>query len=108
MSNERVQTEEEILTIGDFQNEFLSLRVGEEIPILRVAKIRKVVNRLKDDNLSSVDYKYLIESKEKKILKVNSWAFWKKISSVIREAGKIEVDLELKHPAFEDYRVRVI
>ena len=108
MNDERVTTEEEVLTIDDFKNDFLNLRVGEEIPRLQISRIRKVVNRTKNDNLSSVDYKYIIETQDKKLLKVNAWVLWRKIAAVLREAGKVEVDLEIKHPAVEEYHVRVI
>jgi len=106
--NDRVLTEEKILTIEDFQNEFLNLRVGEEIPRLQIQKIRKIINKQKQDNLAGVDYKYLIETKDKKILRVGSWVLWKKIAAALKEAGKVEVDLELKHPAIEEYEVRVL
>ncbi|NQV14350.1 hypothetical protein HQ531_02745 [bacterium] len=72
MNVERVITQEETLTLEDLQDEFLSLRIGEEIPRLQILQIRKVINRIKTDNLSGVDYKYLIETKDKKILTVNS------------------------------------
>ena len=108
MTDERIITEEEVLTIEDFQDEFLNLRVGEEIPRLQISRIRKVVNKTKNDNLSGVDYKYIIDTRDKKLLKVNAWVLWRKIVAVLREAGKIEVDLELKHLAVEEYEVRVI
>ena len=92
MNDERVTSEEEILTAEDFQNEFLSLRVGEEIPRLQISRIRKVVNNTKNDNLSSVDYKYISETEDKKLLKVNHWVLWRKIAAGLREAGKVEVD----------------
>jgi hypothetical protein len=108
MNNERVFTEEKNLTIEDLQDEFLSLRVSEEIPRLQISRIRKIINSQKQDNLAGVDYKYLIETKDKKLLRVNSWALWKKIAAGLKQAGKIEVDLEIKHPAIEQYEVRVI
>jgi tRNA A37 threonylcarbamoyladenosine dehydratase len=106
--NNRIITQEKILAIEDLQNEFLNLRVGEEIPRMQIKRIRKIINKQKQDNLAGVDYKYLIETKDNKLLKVNSWALWKKIAAALKEAGKIEVDLELKHPAVEQYEVRVI
>ena len=108
MSEEAVTAHEEILTAEDLQDEFLSLRVGEEIPRLQISRIRKVINKTKNDNLSSVDYKYIIETEDKKLLKVNTWVLWRKIAAVLREAGKVEVDLEIKHPAVEEYHVRLI
>ena len=108
MTDERVLTEEELVTIQGLQDEFLNLRVGEEIPRLQILRIRRITNKTKEDNLPRVDYKYIIETKDKKVLRVGSWALWKKIAAALREAGKIEVDLELKHPAVEEYSVRVI
>ena len=105
---ERVLTKSQIIGVEDLQNEFLSLRVGEEIPRLRISQIRKVINETKQDNLAGVDYKYIIETKNKKILKVNSWILWRSIAAALREAGSIDVDLELKHTGFEEYSVKVI
>ncbi len=50
-------TEEEIIRIEDLQTEFLSLKVGEEIPELQIKRIRKIINPSKQDNLPGVDYK---------------------------------------------------
>lgn len=108
MPKERTLTKCEEVGLEDLQSDFLSLRVGEEIPRLEIASIRKLTNKTKQDNLSGVDYKYIIESKDKKVLRVNSWLLWKKIAAVLKEAGQIRVVLELKHPAIEDYRVRVL
>ena len=107
MNSEKVITKEEVLTI-DHLDEFLSLRVGERISKLQILKIRKVVNSTKQDNLSNVDYKYLIETKDKKILMVNSWVLWKKIADVLKQAGRIDVDLELVHSGVGLYQIRVI
>lgn len=107
MNSERVFTEEEIVTI-DHLDEFLSLRVGEKIPKLQVLQIRKIVNSTKQDNLPNVDYKYLIETRDKKILMVNSWVLWKKIADVLRQSGRIDVDLELVHSGVGQYQIRAI
>ena len=98
----------EILQIDDLRSQFLSLRVGESIPRLEIRQIRKLTNSSRPDNLSSVDYKYIIETSDKKILTVNTWSLWRKISAVLQEAGKIQVTLELKHPGADDYRVRLL
>lgn len=105
---DRVLTKSEIIGVEDLQSEFLSLRIGEEIPRLRISQVRKVINETKQDNLAGVDYKYIIETKDKKILTVNSWILWKSIAAVLREAGSIDVDLELKHTGFEEYSIRVV
>ena len=98
----------ETISMDDLQTDFLSLRVGEEIPQLQISEIRKVINSTKQDNLSGVDYKFIIETKNKKILTVNSWILWKKIAAALQQAGRIQADLEVKHTGFEDYSVRVI
>lgn len=108
MDEEFIQSKSEIVNLDDLQSDFLTLRIGEEIPRLNIKQIRKVINKTKQDNLSGVDYKYLIETKNNKILKVNSWVLWNKIASVLKEAGSTEVDLEIKHSGMEDYSVRVI
>ena len=108
MNDERVITKSEIIGLEDLQTEFLNLRVGEEIPCLEIKEIRKVINKTKQDNLPGVDYKYIIETKDNKILKVNSWILWKSISAAIREAGTMKVCLELKHLGFEEYSIRAI
>jgi len=108
MSEDRVLSKSEVVGIEDLQTEFLSLRVGEEIPRLEIKEIRKITNKTKQDNLPGVDYKYIIETKDRKVLKVTSWILWKKIAAALREAGKTEADLELKHTGIEEYSVRVI
>ena len=108
MSDDRVLTQSEILGLDDLQSEFLTLRVGEDIPRLQIKQIRKVSNKNTEYNLPGVDYKYLIETRDKKVLMVTSWIVWKKIAAVLREAGKIEVDLELRHTGIEEYSIRVI
>ncbi|MBN4081219.1 hypothetical protein JYT44_02520 [Caldithrix abyssi] len=101
-------TEEEIIRIEDLQTEFLSLKVGEEIPELQIKRIRKIINPTKQDNLPGVDYKYIIETEDNKILKVGTWILWKKIKAALRNAGKIEAVLHLDHPAVEEYVVSVV
>jgi hypothetical protein len=101
-------TEIHELTLDDLQSSFLSLRVGEEIPRLEIKCIRKIINKTKSDNLAGVDYKYIIESRQGKILTVNSWLLWKRIAAALQQAGRIEATLELKHPAVETYSVRVV
>lgn len=101
-------TQEQILDFDDLQTDFLSLRVGEEIPRLRIKRIRRVINANKPDNLAGVDFKYIIETKDNKVLKVNTWILWKKINAALREAGKVDADLEINHPRAEEYIVNVI
>lgn len=108
MSNDRVFSKSENVGLEDLQSEFVNLRIGEEIPRLQISRIRRVINETKQDNLPGVDYKYIIETKDKKVLKVNSWILWKKIAAVLREAGKIDVDLELRHTGMEEYSVRIV
>lgn len=107
MPNDNPRKSEE-LAFDDLRHEFLSLRVGEEIPRLEIARIRKVTNPDRTDNLSGVDFKYIIEDTDGKLLTVNSWMLWRKISAAVREAGRIKIVLELKHPAVEEYSVRLI
>lgn len=94
--------------INDIQQEFLSLRVGEEIPRLEILEIRKVVNKNAQNNLSGVDYSYLIETADNKLLRVSSWALWRQIAIVLKKAGKVQATLELKHPQIGEYLVRAI
>ena len=105
---ERAITKEEVLSFEELQTDFLSLRVGEKIPRLEIKRIRKVVNASKQDNLSGVDFKYIIETMDNKVLTVNTWILWKKITRALREAGKIEAVLELSHIGHEEYFVRVV
>ena len=102
------RTDSEIVKVEDFQSMFLSLRIGEKIPRLQIKEIRKITNPSKQDNLSRVNYKYIIESTEGKLLTVNSWVLWKAISAAIREAGTIQATLELVHLERESYTVKVI
>ena len=108
MDEDRVFTKSEPVDIDDLQTEFLNLRIGEEIPRLEIKEIRKLINKTKQDNLSGVDYKYIIETKDRKILKVNSWVLWRDIKATLQEAGRIDAVLELKHNGIEDYSVKVI
>ena len=108
MTEFETQPRIETLGIDDLQTEFLSLKVGEVIPRLQIKEIRKVINSTKDNNLSGVDFKYIIESADHRVLLVNSWALWKKIAAAIQEAGNMNVTLELKHLAVAEYSVRVI
>jgi hypothetical protein len=105
---DRINTESEIIDVEDLETDFLNLRIGEEIPRLKIKQIRKVINRTKQDNLTGVDYKFIIETRDKKLLMVNSWVLWKKISSVLRKAGRIDVDLELRHSGLEDYSIKLL
>ncbi|MCH7535697.1 MAG: cation:proton antiporter [Bacteroidetes bacterium] len=84
---------------------FLLFIVGLELDI---KKIKKITNETKQDNLPGVDYKYLIETREGKLLKVNSWILWKSISAKLREAGRINATLYLRHNDVEDYTINVI
>ena len=108
MDEDRAFTKSEPVDIEDLQTEFLNLRIGEEIPRLEIKEIRKIINKSKQDNLSGVDYKYIIETKDRKILKVNSWILWRKIRAALQKAGRIDADLELKHIGVEEYSIRVI
>ncbi len=105
MTDEPITKSEDVEVDNLFQ-EYHTLRVGEEIPRLEISRIRKITNRDRDDNLAGVDFKYIIETKEGKYLRVNTWSLWKKIAAVIREAGTIHITLELKHPAIDNYSVR--
>mgnify|MGYP001500497855 CR=1 FL=1 len=105
---DRINTESEIIDIEDLETDFMTLRIGEEIPRLKIKQIRKMINKSKQDNLPGVDYKFIIETRDKKLLMVNSWVLWKKISAVLRKAGKIDVDLELRHSGLEDYTIKVL
>lgn len=106
MAEFRKPSRSEKVLIDDLATEFLSLRVGEIIPRLKIKEIRKVINKGSQNNLSGVDYRYIIESTDGKLLTVNSWILWKQIARVLREANQIQVTLELRHPAVEHYSVK--
>lgn len=108
MVETREATKSEVIDMDDLHTDFLSLRVGEEIPRLQIAQIRKVTGSTAQNNLSGVDYKFVIETKDKKVLTVNSWVLWKKIAAALREAGTIQTDLNIKHTGFEEYSVTAI
>ena len=98
----------ESLKVNDLTHGFLSLKIGEIIARLQIREIRKITNPSKEDNLSSVNYKYIIESTDGKLLMVNSWSLWKKISSALREASSIQVALRLEHSGINDYSAELI
>ena len=101
-------THTEDIGFDDLANEFLTLRIGEEIPRLEIRRIRKITNPSREDNLPGVGYKYIIESANDRLLMVNTWSLWKKIAATLREAGTINATLELKHLGVDDYQVRRI
>jgi len=98
----------ETLDISDLRGDFLSLKVGEDIPRVKISSVRKVTNTNALDNLPGVGYKFLIHTEDNKVLKVNSWTLWKQLAAVFRQAGSFEVELELKHPAFQEYSVKLL
>lgn len=108
MNKYEVHPRSEKLGIDDLQTDFLSLRVGEEIPQMQIKEIRKVINSNRDDNLSGVDYKFIIETTDSKVLRITSWILWKKIAAAIQEAGSLSITLMIKHPAVGEYSVEVI
>jgi len=108
MSTDNITPKSEPIFIEDLNTNFISLRVGEEIPRLEIKEIRKSTNPQKKDNLPGVDYKYIIESIDNKILTVNSWVLWRAIRIALQNAGNINSILELKHNGIEDYSVRVL
>jgi hypothetical protein len=98
----------ETIGIEDLNSGFLSLRIGEEIPKLEIKSIRKLTNSGRADSLPGTDYKYLIETRDGKVLTVNSWVLWKKLAGVLKEAGTIEATLQLKHLGREDYSITLL
>ena len=108
MLDETRLSKSEIIEFEDLQSDWFSLRIGETIPRLEIAKIKKVTGNATLDNLPGTDYKYIIEATDGKALVVNSWSLWRKIRASLRSAGRIRVALELKHDGVEDYTVRVI
>lgn len=108
MIDEALLTNSETIGMGDLVSDFLTLRIGEEISRLDIKRIKKITNETKQDNLPGVDYKYLIETREGKLLKVNSWILWKSISAKLREVGRINATLYLRHNDVEDYTINVI
>ncbi len=108
MTSDYPLTNSETMAIEDLNSDFLNLRIGEEISKLEIGRIKKITNRTKPDNLPGVDYKYLIETRDGKLLKVNSWILWKTIAKALREAGRIDATLYLRHNDVEDYTIKVI
>ena len=108
MDNATRISQSETIGIDQLLDEFLNLRVGEQISHLKIHRIRKITNPDKSDNLAGVDYKYLIESTDNKLLLVNTWSLWKKIAAALRQAGTIQAMLELKHLGIDDYQVRIL
>ena len=96
------------LSIDDLNSNFLSLRIGEKIPRLQIREIRKITNPNREDNLSSVNYRYIIESVDSKLLTVNTWSLWRKISAALKEAGKVQATLELEHIDVDNYSVKLL
>jgi len=108
MTENDIAAHSEIIGLKDLETHFLSLRVGESIPRLRIKAIKRITNPKADDNFTGADHKYLILTKDNKALRVNIWVLWHKITRALRQTGKIEVDLELQHTGEREYSVRVL
>lgn len=108
--NDKHQPFIEELTAHDLSpsSQYYTLRLGETISRLKIAKVKRITNKDKQDNLPGADFKYIIESDEGKALVVSSWALWRAITAAIDETGLIQTTLELSHLGVNDYRVRVI
>lgn len=100
--------ESRVIGIDDLGSDFLTLRIGEIIPRLEIAEIRKVTSKSTQDNLPGVNYRYLIKSKQNRFLTVNSWVLWNQIAALLKEAGRTDVTLELKHIGHGEYDVNLI
>ena len=96
------------VSVDDLNSSFISLRIGEKIAKFEVKEIRKITNPSRQDNLSKVNYRYILESTEGKLLTVNSWVLWREISAALRQARTIQAVLELEHIDFEKYEVKVL
>jgi hypothetical protein len=108
MNTDNTTPKSEAIGFDDLNTNFLSLRIGEEIPRLEIKEIRKINNPQKQDNLPGVDYKYIIESTDNKVLTVNSWVLWRAIRAALQNAGKIKATLQLKHNGVEEYSVQAV
>ncbi len=109
METENHSTSEELTVLDlNLNNQYYTLRLGETISRLKVAKVKRITNKEKTDNLPSADFKYVLESEDGKALFINSWTLWRSLSATLRKAGTIQATLELSHPEVDDYRVRLI
>lgn len=105
MPKDEIEPESRVIGIGDLGSDFLTLRIGEIIPRLEIAEIRKVSGNSIQDNLAGVSYRYLIKTKQDKFLTVNSWVLWNQIAAVLKEVGRTDVTLKLKHTGHGEYDV---
>jgi len=105
-SNKNIHVEN--IDMTEFQTNYLTLRIGEEIPQLQVKEIKKLTNPNSSNNLPGVDYKFLIVCVSDCVLTVNSWVFWNTLKRVIKEHGEIPKILSLKHPAEKVYEISVV
>jgi len=107
MSEFDTQAREEQVGLGDLDLKFLTLRIGEEIERLEIKEIRRVVDSNAADNLSGVDFKFIVESKDKKLLRINSWALWNKLREVLKKAGTIQSTVSMEHTGVGLYEVEL-
>lgn len=98
----------EKIDMSEFKTNYLTLRIGEEIPRLIVKEIKKLTNPNSPNNLPGVDYKFLIVSVDDCVLTVNSWVFWNTLKRVIQSQKEIPQALCLKHPAEKVYEITVV
>lgn len=98
----------EKINLSEIQTRYLTLRIGEEIPQLKVKEIKKLTNPDSSNNLPGVDYKFLIVSDSDEVLTVNSWVSWNALKRVMQEHKKVPKVLSLKHPAENIYIISVV
>lgn len=94
--------------MSELETTYLSLRIGEEIPHLKVKEIKKITNAQSSNNLPGVDYKFIIVSEDDELLTINSWVFWNALRSVIQTHKNIPNVLSLKHIAEKIYEISVV
>ena len=98
----------ETIDMTEFETTYLNLRIGEEIPHLKVKEIKKLTNPESPNNLPGVDYKFLVVSQDDEVLSVNSWVFWNALKKVIQAHKQVPKILSLKHPAQSVYEIEVV
>ena len=93
------------LKIGDFDSKWLRHpKVGESIvlDIQRMYKDTNVTGTTKEGksfktSLSSVDFKYTIETKDGKLYSVRAWEVFGKLKELIQAQKRIDIKVKITH-----------
>lgn len=93
------------VTLDELSSRFVSLRIGESVTDFQIKTIRRLPGKKRTDNLPGVDFRYVLESTDGKLLTVNSWVLWNEIRKALRSISSLQGILDIAHVSHSDYTV---